>query len=34
VKPDVIINTTSKDIEQKEGDPVMQYVLKRITSGN
>jgi C-terminal processing protease CtpA/Prc len=34
VKPHVIINTSTKDIEQKGGDPVMQYVLKRITSGN
>lgn len=34
VKPHVIINSTTKDIEQKGGDTVMQYVLKRITSGN
>jgi hypothetical protein len=33
VKPDVFINTTSEDIEQKR-DPVMQYVLEKINSGN
>ena len=33
VKPDVFINTTSEDIEQKR-DPVMQYVLIKINSGN
>jgi hypothetical protein len=33
VKPDVIIKTTTEDIQQKR-DSVKQYVLERITSGN
>jgi hypothetical protein len=30
VKPDVIINASEEDIEQKGVDPLMQYVLKKI----
>jgi C-terminal processing protease CtpA/Prc len=32
VKPDVIINTSTEDIEQKGEDPEMKYVLKKIKS--
>jgi hypothetical protein len=30
VKPDVIINTSTEDIEQKGEDPEMKYVLEKI----
>jgi len=33
VKPDIIIETTKEDIQQKR-DTVMQYILERITSSN
>jgi hypothetical protein len=33
VKPDVIIETTTEDIQQNR-DPVMQYVMEKINSSN